>query len=164
MDGKAFLSQSCVIATPFKPASRHRPAPFLRHVSVASCAENETSSSFRETQRPIDGSIGVKKIHENLSARVGTLALSVCLGVSSCASPSAAYNVRLRDVENPAMQNGEPQFLPALHIACLWDPYSPGYISCNYEVQFASSLASKRLVSHANGRIVSLCIKKHKRS
>ena len=111
MTGKILLSQSCVNASPFKPANRHLRGPVPRRMSVANSTETEACSSSNNMRRPLDESKGFNTVSGYVTMRAGSLALSLCLALSSCPSPSAAYNVRLRDVENPAMQSGETYLL-----------------------------------------------------
>ena len=48
------------------------------------------------------------KLEAPFFSKACALAASVCLAMSAaCPMPSAAYNVRLKDVENPAMQSGK---------------------------------------------------------
>ena len=105
MDAKALLVQRHLITAPFRSASRsHDRVP--RHV-VGHGAQQMAYSVADERVSAANNSCNASDTaNVSVVARVGTATLSLCLALSASTPSAWAYNVRLRDVENPAMQNG----------------------------------------------------------
>lgn len=102
------------LSTPFRPVSQIS-ARKLWHVRL----DRPANASNPATVRTGSNKRAIRDILTEGSASFGGLALSLCLALSISDPPQAfAYNVRLRDVENPAMQNGKP-----LSIVCPVVPF-----------------------------------------